>query len=144
MSNSVWSTVKTLLPRRRLLWLGALAVVILALLWGLRSVIDLTPSGLRAVLAPLGAWGALVIVAGIAVILVLPVVPATVLQVGAGLVFGPWLGFGLTLLGDVIGALAGFVIARHWGQRVVRGRLSVAEQAAFDDLCVRITPTGTT
>lgn len=141
MSHSVWGTITTLLPRRRLLWLGVLAIVLLALLWWLRSVIDLTPSGLRALLAPLGMWGAVVIVVGIAVILVVPVVPATVLQVGAGLVYGPWLGFGLTIVGDIIGAMVGFVIARRWGQRVVRNRLTDAEQVAFDDLCARITPT---
>jgi uncharacterized membrane protein YdjX (TVP38/TMEM64 family) len=142
MKTSFWSTLKTLLPRKRLLWLAVLAVVALAVLWWLRSVIDLTPSGMRTLLAPLGGWGALIVVVGIAVILVVPVVPATVLQVGAGLVFGPWLGFGLTLLGDLIGALVGFAIARRWGHQVVRTRLSAAEQGAFDDLCVRITPTG--
>ena len=142
MKTSFWSTLKTLLPRRRLLWLAVLAVVALAVLWWLRSVVDLTPTGMRTLLAPLGGWGALIVVMGIAVILVVPVVPATVLQVGAGLVFGPWLGFGLTLLGDVIGALVGFAIARRWGHQVVRTRLSAPEQGAFDDLCVRITPTG--
>ena len=142
MKTSFWSTLKTLLPRRRLLWLAVLAVVALAVLWWLRSVIDLTPTGMRTLLAPLGGWGALIVVMGIAVILVVPVVPATVLQVGAGLVFGPWLGFGLTLLGDLIGALVGFAIARRWGHQVVRTRLSAPEQDAFDDLCVRITPTG--
>ena len=142
MKTSFWSTLKTLLPRRRLLWLAVLAVVALAVLWWLRSVVDLTPTGMRTLLAPLGGWGALIVVIGIAVILVVPVVPATVLQVGAGLVFGPWLGFGLTLLGDVIGALVGFAIARRWGHQVVRTRLSAPEQGAFDDLCVRITPTG--
>ena len=142
MSNSVWGTITTLLPRRRLIWLGAMAIVLLALLWWLRSVIDMTPTGLRALLAPLGIWGAVVIVAGIAVILVVPVVPATVLQVGAGLVFGPWVSFALTVGGDIIGALVGFAIARRWGQRVVRDRLSPAEQIAFDDLCARITPMG--
>ena len=142
MSKSVWGTISTLLPRRRLLWLGAMAIILLALLWWLRSVFDVTPTGLRALLVPLGMWGAVIIVAAIAVILVVPVVPATVLQVGAGLVFGPWLGFVLTLCGDIIGALVGFAIARRWGQRVVRDRLSPAEQIAFDDLCARITPTG--
>ena len=142
MKTSFWSTLKTLLPRRRLLWLAVLAVVALAVLWWLRSVVELTPTGMRTLLAPLGGWGALIVVMGIAVILVVPVVPATVLQVGAGLVFGPWLGFGLTLLGDVIGALVGFASARRWGHQVVRTRLSAPEQGAFDDLCVRITPTG--
>ncbi len=142
MKTSFWGTLTTLLPRRRLLWLAVVAVVAFAVLWWLRSVIDLTPSGMRTLLAPLGGWGALIVVVGIAVILVVPVVPATVLQVGAGLVFGPWLGFGLTLLGDLIGALVGFAIARRWGHQVVRTRLSAAEQGAFDDLCVRITPTG--
>lgn len=142
MKTSVWSTLKTLLPLRRLVWLTLIALVSLALLWWLRGVVDMTPTGIRTLLAPMGSWGALIIVVGIAGILVVPVVPATVLQVGAGLVFGPWLGFGLTLLGDGIGALVGFAIARRWGHQVVRGRLSTAEQHAFDDLCVRITPTG--
>lgn len=142
MSDSLWGTISTLVPRRRFLWLLLLGCVLLAVLWWLRSVIDLTPTGLRALLEPLGWWGAACLVAGIAVILVVPVLPATVLQVGAGLVFGPWVGFGLTLIGDVIGSLVGFYLARSWGERFLRTRLTAAEQRALDDLTARITPSG--
>jgi uncharacterized membrane protein YdjX (TVP38/TMEM64 family) len=142
MSQSLWGTITTLVPRRRFFWLLLFGCVLLGVLWWLRSVIDLTPSGLRSLLVPLGWWGALCLVAGIAVILVVPVVPATVLQVGAGLVFGPWFGFALTLLGDLIGSLVGFFVARYWGEKFLRQRLSPAEQTALDDLTARITPTG--
>lgn len=139
--TSLWQTLRTLFTPRRLIIISVLGVLILAGLWWLRQYIDLTPTGIRTLIAPLGWWGAVVLGLSIAAILVVPVVPATIAQVGAGLVYGPWLGFVVVMAGDILGALIGFVVARRWGRRnPLFARLSQAEQEAFNQLCRQITP----
>jgi uncharacterized membrane protein YdjX (TVP38/TMEM64 family) len=140
MSPSFRHILATLLTPKRILILSGMAIICLVVLIVARQYIELTPQGLRTFLAPFGWWGGLILVGLIIAVLVVPVIPATILQVGAGVVFGPWVGFGLTLLADGIGALVGFWLARYWGKAVIRTKLSVAEQVAFDDLCQRITP----
>ena len=142
MSNEIgfWQHIRTLLPRRRLLWLAGLAVVAAVGLWQARQYIDLTPSGVRALIEPLGWWGAAVLVGMIGAILVFPIIPATLLQVGAGVIYGPWVGFVVALCGDIVGASAGFAVARRWGREFLMRRLSEAEQASFAALSARVTP----
>lgn len=138
---STWQTIRTLLTPRRIVMLGIAGVVFLVVLWWIRQFIDLTPQGLRTLMAPFGWWGGLLLSGIIALILVVPIAPATIAQVGAGLLYGPWVGFGVTMLGDVVGSLLGFAIARQWGrQTFLYTRLSDAEKAAFDRLCQQITP----
>ena len=50
---------------------------------------------IRQQLHQLGAWGPLALILALAALLVIPVVPATLLQVGAGLAFGPQAGLTL-------------------------------------------------
>lgn len=134
-------TLRTLLTPRRIVYLSIAALVVLAGLWWVRQYIDLTPSGIRALIAPLGWWGAGVLSLLIASILVVPVLPATIAQVGAGLLYGPWWGFVVVMAGDVVGSLVGFAIARRWGRRnPLYNRLSDDEQAAFNQMCQHITP----
>lgn len=140
MSQSFRQIITTLLTPKRLVVLGGLAVVGVLCIIVARQYIELTPQGLRALLLPFGWWGGVILVGLIAAVLVVPVIPATILQVGAGVIFGPWVGFGLTLLADGIGALIGFGLARRWGKAVIRTKLSADEQVAFDALCQRITP----
>lgn len=138
---STWQTIRTLLTPRRIVMLGIAGVLFLAVLWWIRQFIDLTPQGLRTLMAPFGWWGGLLLSGIIALILVVPIAPATIAQVGAGLLYGPWVGFGVTMLGDVVGSLLGFAIARQWGRRTfLYTRLSADEKAAFDRLCQQITP----
>jgi uncharacterized membrane protein YdjX (TVP38/TMEM64 family) len=138
---STWQTIRTLLTPRRIVILAIAGVLFLAVLWWIRQFIELTPQGLRNLMAPFGWWGGLLLSGIIAFILVVPVAPATIAQVGAGLLYGPWIGFGVTMLGDVIGSLLGFAIARRWGrQTFLYTRLSSDEKAAFDRLCQQITP----
>ena len=140
-STSLWHTLRTLFTPRRLIIVVVIGCIVLAGLWWLRHYIDLTPSGIRTLIAPLGWWGAVVLSMSIAAILVVPVVPATIAQVGAGLLYGPWLGFVVVMAGDILGAMIGFVVARRWGRRnPLYQRLSEAEQAAFNQLCAQITP----
>jgi uncharacterized membrane protein YdjX (TVP38/TMEM64 family) len=142
MSNDIgfWQHVRTLLPRQRLLWLVGLGIGAAVVLWQARQYIDLTPSGVRALIEPLGWWGAALLAIMIAGILVFPIIPATLLQVGAGVVYGPWVGFVVALCGDMLGASAGFAVARRWGREFLMRRLSVAEAASFDALSARVTP----
>jgi uncharacterized membrane protein YdjX (TVP38/TMEM64 family) len=140
MNQSFRQIITTLLTPKRIIMLGGLAVVCVLFIIIARQYIELTPQGLRALLEPFGWWGGVILVGLIAAVLVIPIIPATILQVGAGVVFGPWVGFGLTLLADGIGALIGFGVARRWGKAVIRTKLSADEQVAFDALCQRITP----
>ena len=129
---STWQTIRTLLTPRRIVMLGIAGVLFLAVLWWIRQFIDLTPQGLRTLMAPFGWWGGLLLSGIIALRLVVPIAPATIAQVGAGLLYGPWVGFGITMLGDVVGSLLGFAIARQWGRRTfLYTRLSDAEKAAI-------------
>jgi uncharacterized membrane protein YdjX (TVP38/TMEM64 family) len=140
MSQSFRQIITTLLTPKRILMLGGLGLGMVVLLLIARQYIELTPQGLRSLLLPFGWWGGVILVGFIAAVLVVPIIPATILQVGAGVIFGPWVGFGLTLVADGIGALIGFGMARRWGKAVIRTKLGVDEQVAFDALCQRITP----
>lgn len=140
MNQSFRQIMTTLLTPKRIFMLIVLAGCAIGVIVIARQYIEITPHGLRTLLQPLGWWGALLLTALIAVVLVVPVVPATILQVGAGIVFGPWVGFTLTMIADGIGALIGFGIARRWGKAVIRTTLTTTEQVAFDELCHRITP----
>lgn len=140
MSQSLQHIISTLLTPKRMLVLGGLVVIGVLVLVVARQYIELTPQGLRDLLLPFGWWGGIILVGLTVAVLVIPVIPATILQVGAGVIFGPWVGFGLTVLADGIGALIGFGLARRWGKAVIRTKLSAHEQGAFDALCQRITP----
>ena len=140
MSQSFRQIITTLLTPMRIIVLASVAVVGVVFIIVARQYVELTPQGLRALLQPFGWWGGVILVGFIAAVLVVPIIPATILQVGAGVIFGPWFGFGLTLLADGIGAFIGFGLARRWGKAVIRTKLNADEQVAFDELCQRITP----
>jgi len=125
---------------RRLLVLGACVLLALAGVWLLRTTSTaLSPTLVRQQLHELGAWGPLVLILSLAALLVIPVLPATLLQVGAGLAFGPWAGLLYVLLADVLGATAGFWLARRWGQALVERWLSLTNAAQLRRLTRRIT-----
>ncbi len=137
---SLWQHLRTLFPPRRLAVLVLLMTICGVGLWQLQHRIDLSPQGMRTLVEPLGWWGVSVLGLSITVILLLPIIPATILQVGAGVIYGPWLGFAITLCADAIGALIGFAIARRWGQHVIQRRLSPSEQVSFTALCQQVSP----
>jgi uncharacterized membrane protein YdjX (TVP38/TMEM64 family) len=116
--------LRRLLSPRRLVLLVLLLVLAVVGLLVLRATGQaLTPTIVRGWLAGLGWWGPLALVLLLAAVLVAPVVPASVLHLGAGLAFGPWLGLALVSLADFLGAALGFWIARRWGLRVLAARL---------------------
>ncbi|MBI5032831.1 MAG: VTT domain-containing protein [Chloroflexi bacterium] len=99
---------------------------------------DIRPANLRAMLFQLGALAPLALVSALAGVLVVPVIPASIFQVGAGLAFGSWLGLVYVLIADVIGASIGFVVARYWGKTLLARYLDVQTQAQLDGLTKRI------
>jgi uncharacterized membrane protein YdjX (TVP38/TMEM64 family) len=127
------------LTPRRVLVLVALGVVGGGGLLLVRATgASLSPAGVRAILATLGPWGPLALILGLASVLVLPVIPATLLQIGAGLAFGPPLGLLYVLLADLVGATIGFWMARR-GRGLIERRLSPENQATLERLARRVT-----
>jgi uncharacterized membrane protein YdjX (TVP38/TMEM64 family) len=103
---------------------GALLVAC-GLVWLRLGRADLRPEAVRDLLASVQAragglpiaQAALVLL--LALVLVVPAVPATIFQIGSGLAFGPLWGLVYALLADVLGAAAGFALARRWGPRLL-------------------------
>jgi uncharacterized membrane protein YdjX (TVP38/TMEM64 family) len=121
--------IRSLITPRRVL----LALLVVAL-----GAAGFSPASVRALLADLGWWGPLVLVLWLAAMLVVPLVPASVLHLGAGLAFGPYWGLALALLADFLGAGAGFLLARRWGRAAVAQRLSPGMRHNFNGLIGRM------
>ncbi len=104
----------------RLSWLGfrllgvALFVGAVALIWVERAWFD--PYAIQALLAD-NPWAPLAFVAAHVIVSLTFVIPRTILSFVAGLVFGLWWGIVLSSIGGVLGATAGFLIARHLHDR---------------------------
>ena len=82
----------------------------------------------------LGILGAVAFVAGYAVACVL-FVPASLLTIAAGAIFGPGLGIALVLAGATLGAAASFLIARYVARDAVKRRLArYPRLAALDEI----------
>lgn len=132
-------TLRSLLTARRVALLAALALCAAGAAWLLRaSGAAVSPESIRAALAGLGPWGPAALVAALAAVLVAPVIPATVLQVGAGLAFGPQLGLLYIALADLLGASIGFWLARRWGHALLDPRLASETQAQLARLAGRM------
>lgn len=122
---------------------AAVAAAVLAVLAGfvllgqvMQTTINVTT--LRVALNELGVWGPVALVAALASVLVIPAVPASVFQIGAGLAFGPVPGLVYVLLADVLGASAGFALARFWGRSVLERQLSSDSRQKITQLAERL------
>ena len=104
---------RSYLSPRRVLFGAALILVAAVALLVLRATGSaLTPAVIRAFLASLGIAGPLALIAGLGGVLVVPIIPASVLQIGAGLAYGPWLGLLYATVADILGASIGFWLGR--------------------------------
>jgi uncharacterized membrane protein YdjX (TVP38/TMEM64 family) len=118
---------------------AALVLIALAGWWLIRTMGDsLSPALIRGLLADLGIWGPLALIGGLAAVLVIPIVPASILQIGAGLAFGPMLGLLYASVADILGASVGFWIARRWGNVLLANRLSPQSQQTLARLANRM------
>lgn len=88
-----------------------------------------------------GIWSVvtpIMLIIVLAGILVVPVLPALVFQVGSGLAFGPGLGFVYVVLADLLGAALGFWLARRWGMRSLQRWLKPPTIAWIERLARRL------
>ncbi len=125
--------------RRVVLALLALVVVAGGLWLFVRSSSWLSPAVLRATLARLGPWGPAALIAALGGVLVVPVLPASIFQIGAGLAFGPPLGLLYATIADILGASVGFWLARRWGQPLLSRFMTANTQSYLDRLAGRMT-----
>jgi uncharacterized membrane protein YdjX (TVP38/TMEM64 family) len=109
--------MRRLAQRWRPVLLAAGAVALLAGFFLAASQADVTAvrDGVRA----LGVWGPPLLVLVLTAVLIVPLMPASLLQLAAGLAFGPLVGFCCTMLADLIGAALGWGIARAWGPAAI-------------------------
>ena len=98
----------------------------------------INPTAIRATLAQLGGWAPLALIIALAGVLVIPIIPASIFQVSAGLVFGPFLGLVYVTVADVLGASIGFGLARYGGKSFLARYWSSATQTKLENLTNRI------
>lgn len=132
--------------RRVVLLLSALAALAAAWLLPARHLLTRALEIAQAA----GPWGA--IVYGLAYVLACVLLfPATLLTLGAGFLYGPWLGIAVVLPASVLGATAAFLVARHLARDAVAARVkghrvfeavdrAVARRGFRTVLLVRLTP----
>jgi uncharacterized membrane protein YdjX (TVP38/TMEM64 family) len=116
-------------------WSGALAVaallVAVALVWRTLAqhdidLADMSPTDAQRFAASWGAWSAAAAVLLMVLHSFVPL-PAEIIAVANGMLFGTWLGIALTWAGAMLGAVLSFALARALGRPFVR--LLVSERA---------------
>jgi uncharacterized membrane protein YdjX (TVP38/TMEM64 family) len=94
------------------LW-GLVVCLAIYIYFSRQSPISGTAETLRNFIRQSGVWGPLIYVSGYA-FRSLIFFPASILTVTAGILFGPWLGILLTLIGENISANISFVVGRYF------------------------------
>ncbi len=104
-----------------LIGLGAVAAHALAARGGI-DITTLTQADVERFVAAWGAWSALGSVALMVLHSFLPL-PAEIIPLVNGMMFGPWLGIALTWIGAMLGAVLSFALARGLGRPLLLVRL---------------------
>ena len=94
---------------------------------------------LRGLAAYSGPIAPLALIFMLAFVLVVPLLPAVIFQIGSGLAFGPGWGLVYVLLADLLGAALGFLLARRWGLPVLRRWMQPRNVARVERLARRMT-----
>lgn len=141
LANLVRSVRPSPLVARGLLLLIAASLVLSVALEPLVSRTPaLDPDAIREALQGTGAVAPLAFVAVVVLAILVAPIPSIPLDIAAGLTFGWWWGWVLTLLGDVIGALIAFQLARYLGQRWLLRRLGSNATVHIERLQAGLTP----
>lgn len=110
--------------------------------------VDEALKGVRDLVAGAGLWGPLVLVLLYASLTLL-LVPGSPLTVAAGVLFGPWFGTALVVVGATLGATGAFLWGRHLGrdavdrltgERAARADAWLADRGALAILYLRLVP----
>jgi len=99
--------------------LATLVVALLSLIFGRYLAFLADASAVRAFLVQYGPWAPLVFVALQALQVVIAPIPAQILAVVAGYLFGPWWGTVYNMLGITIGSAVAFALSRRFGRAYV-------------------------
>jgi uncharacterized membrane protein YdjX (TVP38/TMEM64 family) len=84
--------------------------------WTRLSPSSISPDRIRGYILSLGAWGPVIFVTLYALRGILPIIPAGVLSLAAGLAYGPWWGAAALLAGANMGSWLAFLLARYLGR----------------------------
>jgi uncharacterized membrane protein YdjX (TVP38/TMEM64 family) len=103
--------------RRRLIRLALTAVLVVALVLLWRRAVALVP-GFTGWVAGLGPWGVIAFIGGYALACV-ALVPASVLTLAAGAIFGVVKGVAIVFVGASLGACAAFLVGRYVARGMV-------------------------
>lgn len=106
-------------PRRRRARWALLAGLLVAAVVVALTVPLPSPIEVRDQVRVLGPWAPLVFVLVHTLVTTTPL-PRTAFTLGAGLLFGPWLGLLLCLVASTASAAVGFAVARRLGGRAIR------------------------
>jgi uncharacterized membrane protein YdjX (TVP38/TMEM64 family) len=100
--------------------IGGLALLIVAIVvafrWTRLSPSILSPTYIRSMILSLGTWGPVLFVTIYALRGVIPIIPAGVLSLAAGLAYGPLWGAVALLAGANLGSCLAFLVARYLGR----------------------------
>src|SRR6266849_3886162 len=118
-----------------LIGLGAVAAHALAARGGI-DITTPTQADVERFVAAWGAWSALGSVALMVLHSFLPL-PAEIIPLVNGMMFGPWLGIALTWIGAMLGAVLSFALARGLGRPFVRLVVSEARSQQIAAIPVR-------
>lgn len=128
--------------RRRTLLLLAVGLFVVAGFVALRLAGgSLHPQAVRDLLRSFGAetpLGPLLLIALLVFVLIVPIVPALVFQIGSGLAFGPVWGLVYVLIADILASAAGFMLARRWGTRILRRWITPEKFGSVERLAQRL------
>lgn len=92
----------------------------------------------RATVAQAGVYAPLIIILLKATTIVVVPLGGTPLYPIAGALFGFWQGFGITLIGDVLGSTICFYLSRFWGNAIVRFFVPQNQVAIVEQLRARM------
>jgi uncharacterized membrane protein YdjX (TVP38/TMEM64 family) len=95
------------------------------------SWLELTPAQVEEFVASWGVWGVAASM-GLMVLHSFVPVPAEVIAVANGMMFGPWWGTLVTWAGAMLGAISAFAMARWLGRPVLRRFIAEERRAAIE------------
>lgn len=101
--------------------IAAVAVVVAVLLWIDFKYLKANPESVRAWILSFG-WISPAIYIAMFVVRPFVLFPASVLAMAGGLAFGTWYGILYTLIGETIGAVLSFLLARKVGKNLFGGK----------------------
>ena len=79
-----------------------------------------TKTGLRQAVTPLGVWGPLVYIGGLALSVVVSQSPGVPMAYAAGTLWGAWIGGLYTIIGGFLGAVVAYYLGRTLGRSSLR------------------------